>query len=489
MDNYRPIALLSNFSKILEKVICTRLMTFLDVNNLISDSQFGFRKKHSTVHPLVHFMNFVSNAFNKKHHVISIFCDLRKAFDTVNSNILFKKLFKLGIRNNELLWFKNYLSDRKQFVSVNGKISSLKNVILGVPQGSILGPILFLLYINDLPNASFLYALLFADDTTLLASGPNLNELFQYVNNEFHKIVYFFRKNKLALHPAKTKYMIFSNSPESKNTACQLVINNNNFDDPNIPAHIIPVARVTGEISNPSVKFLGVFIDPSLNFKHHIKTICNKISSSLYFLRSVKKILSFKAMNAVYFSLIHSHLVYCIQVWSCCPESSLNSLFKKQKIALRIINNASYNSHTESLFKKCKILPLPSLAEFFKLQFIHLFLNNNLPASFNNMWTTNMARRVAHEDDNPPVPIRNIVDPYVLRNNDDLCVPFSRLALTEKFPLFSFPTLWLGLLNPDVKIQRTKNAFNAKLKQHFLGKLQDNFTCERLLCPHCHLHR
>jgi len=116
---------------------------------------------------------------------------------------LFKKLFKLGIRNNELLWFKNYLSDRKQFVSVNNKISSLKNVILGVPQGSILGPIQFLLYINVLPNTSLLYALLFADDTTLLASGPNLNELFQHANNEFHKIVYFFRKNKLTLHPAR----------------------------------------------------------------------------------------------------------------------------------------------------------------------------------------------------------------------------------------------------------------------------------------------
>ena len=210
MDNYRPIALLSNFSKILEKVICTRLMTFLDVNNLLSDSQFGFRKKHSTTHPLVHFMNFVSNAFNKKHHVISIFCDLRKAFDTVNSKILFKKLFKLGIRNNELLWFKNYLSNRKQFVCVNNKISSLKDVLLGVPQGSILGPILFLLYINDLPNASLLYALLFADDTTLLASGPNLNELFQHVNNEFHKIVYFFRKKKTCFTSCKNQiYDIF----------------------------------------------------------------------------------------------------------------------------------------------------------------------------------------------------------------------------------------------------------------------------------------
>ena len=288
MDNYRPIALLSNFSKVLEKVACLRLYSFLETNNILSGAQFGFRKCHSTIHPMVKFLNFVSTAFEKKHHVIAIFCDLRKAFDTVDSSILYKKLFKIGIRGIELDWFKSYLTDRKQFVCVNGKNSSMLNIVLGVPQGSILGPLLFLLYINDLPCASLLYSLLFADDTTLLASGPDIDLLFEFANSEFKKVVYFFRQNKLALHPNKTNYIIFSHSQAARNTDCVLNINNNNPNCANNLSYIFPIVRVTGDSDNPSVKFLGINIDPFLTFKPDIQTIAKKISTSLYFLRSAK---------------------------------------------------------------------------------------------------------------------------------------------------------------------------------------------------------
>jgi len=125
-------------------------------------------------------------------------------------------MHKMGIRNKELDWFKNYLSNRKQFVYLNGKSSSLLEILLGVPQGSILGPILFLIYINDLPLSTLLKSLLFADDTALLASGSNIDDLTEFVNNEFHKVVYYFRKNRLSLHPEKTKFMIFSNSLAAK---------------------------------------------------------------------------------------------------------------------------------------------------------------------------------------------------------------------------------------------------------------------------------
>jgi hypothetical protein len=173
MDNYRPISLLNSFSKIFEKIVGDRLTSFLEENNLISNAQYGFRKKHSTLHPLVHFLNFVSNALDKKEHSIAIFCDLRKAFDTVDHCILLNKLNKMGVRGVELLWFQSYLSNRKQFVHINGSNSLLLNILIGVPQGSILGPLLFLVYINDLPLCSELISFLFADDTTLLMSDSN----------------------------------------------------------------------------------------------------------------------------------------------------------------------------------------------------------------------------------------------------------------------------------------------------------------------------
>ena len=167
LDNYRPISLLSSFSKILEKIVANRLCNYLELHNLLSNSQFGFRSGHSTIHPMTHFANHVSKALNEKKHTIAIFCDLRKAFDSCNHNILLSKLSRLGIRGAPLAWFANYLSNRSQFVCVNGVNSSLRTIQMGVPQGSILGPILFLLYINDLPLCTELLALLFADDTTL----------------------------------------------------------------------------------------------------------------------------------------------------------------------------------------------------------------------------------------------------------------------------------------------------------------------------------
>ncbi len=193
-------------------------------------------------------------------------------------------------------------------------------------------------------------------------------------------------------------------------------------------------------------------------------------------MRSARNILSKKSLTSLYYSLIHSHLIYGIQVWSSCNNEAVNSLFKLQKKAIRIIHSLPYNGHTESYFKISNILPLPKLIEFFKLQFMQQFANGFLPGRFELVWTTNALR-----NENDP--------PYRLRNHNELYLPISRLTTLNKHPLYSFPKSWAEFTEYDIKIQRDKTIFNTMLKKHFISSLQENYTCNRLLCMSCHLRQ
>jgi hypothetical protein len=212
MNNYRPISLLCSFSKVLEKIVFLRLMEYLETNNILSSKQYGFRPKHSTFHPMLNLTNSAFSALNSKKHMLIIFCDLKKAFDTCNIDILLKKLKKIGIQGVELKWFESYLTDRWQYVSINNCDSELLRILIGVPQGSILGPLLFLLYINDMPDCCDMDFNLFADDTALSLEDDDLDNLLSRANREFNKVCTYFRIHKLSLHPDKTKYMIVSNA-------------------------------------------------------------------------------------------------------------------------------------------------------------------------------------------------------------------------------------------------------------------------------------
>ena len=175
----------------------------------------------------------------------------------------------------------------------------------------------------------------------------------------------------------------------------------------------------------------------------------------------------------MYYALFHSHFIYCIHIWSSTTLSNLNGLFVKQKMAVRILNSAKYNAHSEPLYKQSNILPLPSHVEYFKLQFFHNFILDEPPRSFTNTWTRNIDRR--HEDQ------------AVLRNHLEFFIPPTRLASTDKFPLANFPQLWCSFPDERIKAIVNKSSFNINLKKHFLDKLSSNYVCSRLLCPHCHL--
>ena len=308
----------------------------------------------------------------------------------------------------------------------------------------------------------------------MLACGDNITELADFVNIEFKKIVDYFSANKLSLHPDKTKVMFFTNSPTVKANPPIIYVNYNSLDSVAKPELIIPIENITQHSKIPAIRYLGVHFDPQLNFKHHIQTIQNKISKMLYFYRQAKHNLTWKAKKSLYYATIHSHLIFGIHIWSCTADSSLKPLFVKQKMAIRILNNASYNAHTEPLFKVCEILPLEQLCEFFKLQFMQHFIQGYLPVSFEDTWVSNRIRRAGQ-------------DQIELRNNEVLNIPFARLSSTERHPLCSFPKLWSSFANEQIKFIRNIVDFNTQLKTHFLSLLNSTPQCNRLLCPECHL--
>ena len=371
-NNYRPISMLPVFSKILEKIVAKKLLSFLDSTNQLYQHQYGFRARHSTTHPVVHLLNQIANENDKitKNITMATFLDLSKAFDSLSHSLLLRKLENMGVRGVANIWFHSYLTDRKQYMEMYKVKSNLDPLQCGVPQGSIFGPILFLLYINDIPNSTSLKVLCFADDTTCSYSSASISNLYNVMNNELEKLNQWFRANKLCLNISKTKYIIFRPSVtrhiESDHT---LFINNQ------------AIERIGDKFDNTSFKFLGIFIDETISWKKHIDKICTKISQANYVINKVKNTIPKQCLLTLYQSIIQCHINFGLQLWG--SSYHIERIFKLQKKSLRIINKKPYNYHTEPLFKQCNIL---AIKDQYKLNvgiFMYKLRSGKLPKSFN----------------------------------------------------------------------------------------------------------
>ena len=256
-NNYRPISLLPCISKIFEKVIFKRMVDFCVSKKVLSEKQFGFRKKHSTQHALTHLTDFLLEKLDNSETSVAVFLDLSKAFETVNHRILMNKLYHYGIRGVAYDLIKSYLSNRKQCVKSGSHLSVFMDIECGVPQGSILGPLLFLLYVNDLPIAVDLYSILFADDTCVLSSSKCDRTLILDLNEKLSRLNTWFTSNKLTVNYTKTNYIVFAGNKKS-------------FDG------VIKMGTHTLQRVS-STKYLGIMFDEKLDWKSHVSYLCSKI--------------------------------------------------------------------------------------------------------------------------------------------------------------------------------------------------------------------
>ena len=347
-NNYRPISILSAISKIVEKVLTNQLSDFMELHDLFTESQHGFRKGRNTTGAINNLMEQLYENFNSSAITQGVFLDFSKAFDTINHQILIDKLPFYGLTFRATRVLESYLQNRKQFVMVNGHVSDMRKISVGVPQGSILGPLLFLIYINDLLKAApILSYILYADDTNIFSTDPKI------LQNEIINIENWCIANKLVLNYSKTFQVIFK-AP------------NKRF---NSPDYIVNLSNTTLELKNET-KFLGITLDSNITFKQHLVLLCQKLNLILFMMKAVRPYFDQKTMIELYYAFFYPHILYGIEFWGHACDCDIKHLVVLQKASVRTILNIKPRDHVTSYFKDLKIMPIKMLFEYSTLKLL-----------------------------------------------------------------------------------------------------------------------
>ena len=431
VGNYRPISLLPIFSKIFERLIYNRLIVFITENKILSKLQFGFQKNKSTEQAVTSIVSALDQAKQEKKSSYCVFLDFAKAFDTVNHEILLSKLSHYGIQGSSQSLLKTYLSNRTQQTEINGVLSDKGIIKHGVPQGSVLGPLLFLLYINDISESSnILKFFLFADDTTVFYSDQTNDDTENILNRELSKVSDWLAANKLSLNVKKSNFLHFHHLKCKKQTI-NLKLNDIKVDEKAV------------------TKYLGVLIDNKLNWKSHIEHVKTKLSRGNGMISRIRYYVNEKCLLNLYYSFIYSHINYNLLNWTSTSPSLINSINLKVKQSVRLISFKNKYEHTNPLFLTLKILPFNDMIKYKQGSFLWKISNGYICSPLSEIFTKNLRN-----------PLRfNIPNPTCTQ---------------DKHKIVYSSTKYWNSLPVGMRKSSTINSFNEKHKKHLLGLLTKN---------------
>ena len=430
--NYRPISVISHISKIMEKAVLFQLKQYLSTHDFISNSQSAFIKNHSTTTAVQRVISDILDGFNENDITTMCFIDLQKCFDTIDHSILLQKLQIYGFKGITYDWFKNYLHCRKQCVYSNGMKSSFLDMVMGIPQGSILGPALFLLFINDLPNCiTKCYCNIFADDTTIYSHSSSFDEAEVNLQSDIDNLIKWFTTNKLHVNVSKSSCMSFTTRNNIREL--NITINGNAL-----------------KVEN-DVKYLGVHINDNISWNRHIANVCKRLGHGFQILRKLNNVIPVNDMFTIYKTLIQPHIDYCITIWGYAPKCHLQRIQRLQNKIFRLITNQfGWDTSPRDILNDLDVHNVTQRRDYFNGVNVYRCLNGFYPNYMSDM---------LHDSSDYNL--------YTTRNTSTgfLYVPKPRLEIYRQAFQYTGPNLYNDIPN-DIKTSQTLSCFKSKLRNY-----------------------